>query len=252
MKMSKLIVILLAITFLAYIKADSVCDLHTFLVEVKQDLADNGMLDCQRVIEPPHFVEESEEQKNLRLAAQWDTSCAFEATSNWMDSVKKNLGIGTLVDSVGEPVKKDFDDQADLCEILRAAVAQNLFDIPDLNMQKIPDDIVDKIDCAGLSDIPRKGSRICAATGGSYFQKDSWTIFTESSAIKFGGKPKFEKSDNQHENVRNPYANTSNPIAQNKLIKDLMKFTTDQLDMKQGELANMIDKAQEAEKNVIF
>lgn len=77
------------------------------------------MLDCLRVIDPPHFVEETEEQKNLRLAAQWDTSCAFESSSKWQELIKSKLGISSLVDSTGEMVKKDFDDQADLCEILR-------------------------------------------------------------------------------------------------------------------------------------
>lgn len=116
-------------------------------------------------------------------------------------------------------------------------------------MQKIPVDIIDKIDCAGLSD-QKVASRICAATGGSYFQKDSWTIFLDTPSIKIGGKPEFVPSDNQAEQVRNPYNNQANPEAQNKLIKDLMKFTRDQLDLKQGELANIIDKAQNQEKPV--
>ncbi len=111
--------LLMLLAVVPFGKADSVCDLNTFLVEVKQDLADNGMLDCLRVIEPPHFVEETEEQKNLRLAAQWDTSCAFESNSNWQATLKSKMGISNLVDSTGEIVKKDFDDQADLCEILR-------------------------------------------------------------------------------------------------------------------------------------
>jgi hypothetical protein len=113
------ILIIASLSLLIMLKADSVCDLNTLIVEVKQDLADNGMLDCLRVIEPPHFVEETEEQKNLRLAAQWDTSCAFEANSNWQAQIKSKLGISNLVDSTGEIVKKDFEDQADMCEILR-------------------------------------------------------------------------------------------------------------------------------------
>jgi hypothetical protein len=36
-----------------------------------------------------------------------------------MDTLKKNYDISNLVDSIGEVVKKDFEDQADLCEILR-------------------------------------------------------------------------------------------------------------------------------------
>jgi hypothetical protein len=234
---------------LVAVKTDSVCDLNTLLIELKQDLADNGMLDCLRVIEPPHFVEETEDQKNLRLAAQWDTSCAFESSSNWKKEIKK-LGISSLVDSVGEVVQNDYDDQADMCEIVRAAVAANVFNIPDLNMQKLPDDLLDKIDCAGISNIPRYGPRICAATGGSYFQQDSWTILLDTASIKLGGKPNFVPSIDQTETKENPYSNQANPIAQNKLIKDLMKFSNDQLDLKEGELANMIDKAEQNEKNV--
>jgi hypothetical protein len=116
-------------------------------------------------------------------------------------------------------------------------------------MQRIPDDIIDKIDCAGIAD-QKTGPRICAATGGSYFQKDSWTIFLDSPSIKVGGKPEFIVSDNQPEPVRNPYNNQANPQVQNNLIKDLMKFTRDQLDLKQGELANIIDKTQNEEKPV--
>ena len=112
-------------------------------------------------------------------------------------------------------------------------------------------DIIDKIDCAGVAAAKRKGPRICAASGSSYFQKDSWTIFLNSPALKLGGKPEFEFSDDQPEPIRNPYADNSNPSLQIKLIRDLMTFTKDQLDIKQGELANMIDKAQAAEKNVI-
>lgn len=119
MKMKIITIFTIFIATFAFIKSDSVCDLNTLLVEVKQDLKDNGMLDCLRVIEPPHSVEETEEQKNLRLAAQWDTSCAFESNGSWEGQLKKVFDINTLVDSVGEPVKKNFENQADMCEIIR-------------------------------------------------------------------------------------------------------------------------------------
>jgi hypothetical protein len=49
--------------------------------------------------------------------------CAFEADSEkWMENLKENYGIETLVDSEGNPVEKDFDDQADMCEIVRAYI----------------------------------------------------------------------------------------------------------------------------------
>ena len=119
MKIYSIIAIFTIITLLSSIHSDAVCDLNTRLVEIKQDLSDNGMLDCLRVIEPPHSVEETEEQKNLRLAAQWDTSCAFEANGTWEETLKKHYDINTLVDSVGEPVKRNFPNQADMCEIVR-------------------------------------------------------------------------------------------------------------------------------------
>lgn len=178
----KILTTFLLISF-SVIKSDAVCGLNTLLMEVKQDLADNGMLDCLRVIDPPHFVEETEEQKNLRLAAQWDTSCAFESNADWKEQIRQHLGINQLVDSVGEPVKDDFNDQADICEIIRAALYKNLFDINNVNLQKLPDDLIDKIDCAGVEGF-REGPRICAATGSSYFQKDTWSIFLYPSAIK--------------------------------------------------------------------
>ena len=65
---------------------------------------------------------------------------------------------------------------------LRAAVSKNIFDIKDLNMQNIPKSIINRIDCAGTPD--KKGPRICAATGTSYFQKDSWTIFLIPSYMR--------------------------------------------------------------------
>jgi hypothetical protein len=40
------------------------------------------------------------------------------------------------------------------------------------------------IDCPGAGDNRLEGPRICAANGGSYFQKDSWNIFLGSSNIK--------------------------------------------------------------------
>jgi len=119
MKIYSIIAIFTILILLSSIQSDAVCDLNTLIVEIKQDLKDNGMLDCLRVIEPPHSVEETEEQKNLRLAAQWDTSCAFESNGAWVETLKKHYDINTLVDSVGEPVKKNFPNQADMCEIVR-------------------------------------------------------------------------------------------------------------------------------------
>jgi hypothetical protein len=118
-KLKLLYFTMLLLTALNLIKSDSVCDLETLKMEIRQDLADNGMLDCLRTIEIPNSVVETEKQKNLRLAAQWDTECAFESTSDWQKLFKDHYKIATLIDSVGEPVMKRTGEQAVMCEIVR-------------------------------------------------------------------------------------------------------------------------------------
>ena len=48
----------------------------------------------------------------------------------------------------GDPVDRDFDDQADMCEIIRALIASGKFkgvdDVTNLN-----NDVLDQINCAG-------------------------------------------------------------------------------------------------------
>lgn len=68
---SKFVFYYLALFLITKIYSDSVCDEMTLLMELEQDLADNGILDCLRVIPPPHDTvrEESIEEKNKRLAA---------------------------------------------------------------------------------------------------------------------------------------------------------------------------------------
>ncbi len=72
-----------------------------------------------RIIKAPSGIVESIEQKNKRLAAQWDTSCSFEASYDWFTPLKKNFGITTLVNEVGEPVENNLPEHADMCEIIR-------------------------------------------------------------------------------------------------------------------------------------
>jgi len=217
------------------IKSDCVCDLETLLLEIKQDIADNGMLDCLRVINPPHFVEETEKQKNLRLAAQWDTSCSFEADSDWMTKASKYLGINQLFDSIGEPVQKDFKNQADMCEIIRAAVVKGSFKIKNLNMQNLPANrIVNKIGCAGTAD--GRGTRICAASGSSYFQRDSWTFLIGSNSIKFGKRPKFVKGRPKKKAKKGKKKSTA------QILKSLLQLWKKALENGAGKIAGMIDK----------
>lgn len=105
--------------YLSMINCDAVCDEELLILEIKQDLQDNGLLECLRVIKPPSGVVETIDQKNKRLAAQWDSSCSFEASYDWFTPLKKNFGITTLVNEVGEPVEYNIPEQADICEIIR-------------------------------------------------------------------------------------------------------------------------------------
>ena len=70
-----------------------------------------------------------------------------------------------------------------------------------------------------------------------------------------GGNPNFNQmpdDPNQDPDfIKNPYTNKANPYAQTRLIKDLLKYSSDQLDNKEAELVNMIDNAINSQKNVI-
>lgn len=230
-------ILVLGLSSLSFIKNDGVCTLKTLKLEILQDLEDNNMLDCLRVIEPPHFKEETEHEKNRRIMAQWDTSCSFEATNSWIESLRTSFGITNLVDVNGDPVTTDADDQADLCEIIRAAASKNLFDIKNLDMRKLTDKIVDRIDCVGAPG-DKEGPRICAASSGAFFNKASWTIFLKPSAIRFAGKPSFAKKTETEESNE---ANES--LESPTVVKDLLKFDKEKLKSKGGYFAKLINKA---------
>lgn len=64
--MKRSLVVLLS---LAVVLADSVCDEKTLKMELKQDIEDNGVLDCLRTIMKPHNYEETFEEYNKRILA---------------------------------------------------------------------------------------------------------------------------------------------------------------------------------------
>ena len=68
-----------------------------------------------------------------------------------------------------------------MCEIIRAAIAGGKFNTYNLNMQRIPVELLDLIDCPGSPE--KNGPKICAASHGSYFDQKSWSIFLKPSAI---------------------------------------------------------------------
>jgi hypothetical protein len=86
----------------------------------------SGKLDCLRE-SLPNIPNENPQQKGRRLAANWDSDCSFESNSesnHWKSRLEKYYGLTKgLVDVDGNPVENDFEDQADMCEIVRALIA---------------------------------------------------------------------------------------------------------------------------------
>ena len=191
---------------------DSVCDLELFILELKQDLEDNGILDCLRVIKPPNGVLETIEQKNKRLAAQWDTSCSFESTYDWVSQLKKNYGVTTLVDEIGEPVDHNLPDQADMCEIIRAVVKEGLLDNITTDVTDIKFEALNYIDCPG----DPNGVKICAVNAISYYKSDMWTIMLDGMNIQVNNKPSFIKARREVARQRVP-DDPGQPIEKNMI-----------------------------------
>jgi 2,4-dienoyl-CoA reductase-like NADH-dependent reductase (Old Yellow Enzyme family) len=127
-----LTVFLIFTSLLCYIKSEVVCSEDELVRELIEDLEDNGKLDCLRESVPAD-ENEKPEQKAKRLAANWDSDCSFEAESenfHWKTRLEKYYGLTKgLVDVDGLPVENDFEDQADMCEMVRALVANSKFKI---------------------------------------------------------------------------------------------------------------------------
>ena len=59
----------------------------------------------------PTDREETDEMKRVRIAAVWDSDCAFEADYDWASRLKDLYGLDKgLVDVNGDSVKTDFED----------------------------------------------------------------------------------------------------------------------------------------------
>lgn len=163
----KILASIILLICLKFCFLDAVCDLDVLILELKQDLDDNGILDCLRVIKPPIGIIESPEQLNKRLAAQWDTSCSFESSSDWFTNLQNTFQVTHLVDETGEPVDQNIPDQADMCEIIRALVNAGTFKGITSNVKSIPLELLTAIDCPG----EEKGPKICAVNGISIFKR---------------------------------------------------------------------------------
>jgi len=67
-------------------------------------------LDCTRYNPPPHFNIEDEKLKNLRLAAQWESDCAFEAGNGWIADMNKIYGVGMIYNYAGDVMQTDDEN----------------------------------------------------------------------------------------------------------------------------------------------
>jgi hypothetical protein len=66
-----------------------------------------------------------------------------------MKTLREEHGISNLVDDSGDVVEKDFDNQADMCEIIRAAIAAGKFAKITTELINIPVKVFDEVDCVG-------------------------------------------------------------------------------------------------------
>jgi hypothetical protein len=187
-----LLLLFITATLLAVIHSQVVCSLDELIRELYEDLIDNGKLDCLRVSVNPDEADETEEQKKIRKAAEWNSDCSFEAegTGNaaWLPKLINNFQLTKgLVDVNGEPTDKDFDDQADMCEIVRALVANGK--IPEIgeDVKSIDMRLLDFIDCPGAEG----QTQVCAATGSSFADKKSWYILLDGKSITLNKEPKY-------------------------------------------------------------
>lgn len=192
-----------AVIFVAFYTLPSansqvVCSLDELLKELFEDLDDNGKLDCLRksqVMDP----NESEERRKKRILANWDGDCSFESSKDENDSYdwrkifidNYNTAFVDVNGNQSDPKHQDFEDQADMCEMIRALVASNSFSFGS-NMNNISLELLDKIDCTGSS----SQTQICAATGSSFAEKASWVIFLQGQSMMINGFPKYKINPN--------------------------------------------------------
>jgi hypothetical protein len=182
----------LFLSLVSFTKSQTVCSLDELIRELYEDLIDNGKLDCLRKSATPNEADETEEQKQRRVAAEWDSDCSFEADGTgaaaWLPKLLNNYQLKKgLVDVNGDPVEADFDDQADMCEIVRAFVANGKVPAIGEDVKSIDLKLLDYIDCPG----GEGQTEVCAATASSFADKKSWIIFLEGSTITVNKEPKY-------------------------------------------------------------
>lgn len=69
---------------------------------------------------------------------------------DWLQKLQQNYGLKKgLVDVEGNPVKKSFSDQADMCEIVRALIANGKIESVGEDISNLKPDVVENFSCVG-------------------------------------------------------------------------------------------------------
>ena len=150
-------------------------------------------LDCLRNIAAPDGVAESADMLQKRLDAQWDSDCSFEAEDPitgaplWWEKFSKAFKVTQMVDVNGVPraLGTDFDDQADMCEIVRTLLANGYFPGADKSLKALTYDFLWNIFCPGDDG----QTKVCAFNVNSFLDKSNWFVMFDSAIILFGGQP---------------------------------------------------------------
>ena len=88
---------------------------------------------------------------------------------------------------MGDSVDSDFEDQADMCEIIRALLANGKIPEVGEDIKSIDLKFLDYIDCPGAEG----QTEVCAATGGSFADKKGWNIMLDANTITINKEPKY-------------------------------------------------------------
>ena len=195
------IFLIINVFLLGNILCDSVCSAQQLIDELIQDIKDNNKLDCLRKPLPgPKDRQESTEEKKARIDAAWDSDCAFEADYDWLSPMRERFGLKSgLVDKDGKAIDFPFDNQADMCELVRAMIAGNLFE--GQKIDTLSEESFEGIECVGPTN---KELQICAATGGSAGQNYSWNILLDPSSFTVKDttdRPKFKLDTQSKEKI---------------------------------------------------
>lgn len=100
--------------------------------------------------------------------------------------MKEVQKIANLVSADGDILEQDLDDEPDMCEFIRSAVAADKF--PGFkDLQNLDPSFLNQLDCPGTE----KQTQVCAVTDSSYYNEKSWFILFEGVGLTFDSNPSY-------------------------------------------------------------